>query len=134
LIGLKYQYDGLQSELARIKKMHDEIIVPKMNQMDIERWMEDSGTKGIVPIREATLPFAPEETKKMVILIAGFLGGIAGGVALTFVLAAMDHTFKTPEQVEEKLQLPTLVAIPRVRANRAFLKRRLRGRAHVSAN
>ena len=71
----------------------------------------------------------------MVILLAGFLGGIAGGIALAFVLASFDHTLRTPEQVEDKLQIPTLVAIPRVRANRVSVKkRRLRGKTNVGAN
>jgi capsular polysaccharide biosynthesis protein len=38
-----------------------------------------------------------------------------GGIGLAFFSEHMDHTFKRPEDVEERLKLPLLAAIPNSR-------------------
>ena len=40
-------------------------------------------------------------------------------IVLAFFAEYLDHSIKTPEEAEEKMQLPTLVSIPRVRGVRA---------------
>ena len=47
----------------------------------------------------------------------GLLLAIVGGVAFAFFCEYLDHSIKTPEDVHEKLQLPTLASIPQARAN-----------------
>ena len=56
-------------------------------------------------------PFKPSYQKNLVIFL--FLGTVAG-VGLAFVMSYLDRSLRTPEQVEQLLQLPALGVIPAV--------------------
>jgi Mrp family chromosome partitioning ATPase len=60
---------------------------------------------------------APVGPSRLVRLVLGLLLALAGGVGFAFFCAYLDHSVKTPEDVQEKLQLPTLAYIPRTRLN-----------------
>jgi|GEM_PF-5873188 len=132
LIGLQYQFTQLQRDHDEAQAIYRRLAT-KVEQVETEQELADQGLFNVEIVSPATHPLEPEESKKMMILLGGFFGGIAGGIFLTFVFASMDHTFKTPEEVEDKLGLPALVAIPQVRANKFSLKTRLKGRSNVSA-
>lgn len=69
-------------------------------------------------------PFKPSLKKNL--LMAGFLG--AGlGVGLAFLLSYLDRSLRTPEQVEQYLQLPALGVIPAVGALAAARKAKGKG-------
>ena len=59
-------------------------------------------------------PVGPGKTLRLGL---GLLLAIAGGIAFAFLCEYLDHSIKTPEDVHEKLQLPTLASIPQARAN-----------------
>ncbi len=132
LIALQYEFNELQRDLDEAETNY-RTYSAKLDQVETERQLADKGLFNVETVSPATNPLEPEESKKMIILLGGFFGGICGGIFLTFVFASMDHTLKTPEEVEDKLGLPALVAIPQVRANKFSLKTRLKGRRNVSA-
>lgn len=132
LIDLQYRSTRLQMGLDEAQIIYHNMS-KKLEQVETEQELASQGLFNIEIVSPATNPLEPEESKKMMILLGGFFGGIFGGIALTFVFASMDHTLKTPEEVEDKLGLPALVAIPQVRANKFSLKTRLKGRSNVSA-
>ena len=45
----------------------------------------------------------------------GLVFGLLGALGLSFAREYMDHSIRTPEDVEEKLHLPTLASLPRVK-------------------
>ena len=69
--------------------------------------------ENVVVIDPAQTPSAPVAPRKMItIAIAIFLGGMVG-VGAAFVLAYLDNTFKTTEDVQRHLGLAVLGTIPR---------------------
>jgi len=68
--------------------------------------------ENVMVVDRAVTPDTPVRPRKLLtIVVAGFVGGMAG-VALAFVLSFLDNTFKKPEDVEQQLGLPVLAAIP----------------------
>ncbi len=76
----------------------------------------------ISTVQPATYPVKPVWPKKGINLALGLFLGVFGGIGLAFIVDHFDHSLKTPEDVDEKLRLPTLVSIPRVRSSRASLR------------
>ncbi|MBD3868463.1 MAG: polysaccharide biosynthesis tyrosine autokinase [Acidobacteria bacterium] len=73
---------------------------------------------------KATPPLYPIKPKKKMNLILGALLGLFSGIGVVFFLDYLDHTLRSPEDVEKVLNLNTLSVIPRFeegdRANRAI--------------
>lgn len=132
LINLEFQFLQMERELSKQKTVWS-IVSEDLNQAHLEQALDENSISNVSVVQEASLPLSPEASQKLYFLIAGILGAAAGGIVLTFIFAAFDHTLKRPEEVEERLQLPTLVAIPRFRASKVSLKTRARGPSHASA-
>ena len=66
-------------------------------------------------VQPPTYPLRPVRPRKTLNLALGVLLGMLGGIGLAFFSEHMDHTFKRPEDVEERLKLPLLAAIPNSR-------------------
>jgi capsular exopolysaccharide synthesis family protein len=66
-------------------------------------------------IDRATVPKAPFKPNiKLIIMLAGVFG-VFFGVVLAFLREALDNTFKTPDDIEEKLAVPALGITPVVK-------------------
>jgi succinoglycan biosynthesis transport protein ExoP len=66
-------------------------------------------------IDRATVPKVPfKPNKKVIILLAGACGVILG-VVMALMRAALNNTFKTPDNIENKLKLPALGITPIVK-------------------
>jgi uncharacterized protein involved in exopolysaccharide biosynthesis len=78
-------------------------------------------------VQPATYPFKPAGPRRVLWLILGLSIGIFGGVAMTFFAQRLDHSLKTPEDVEKHLRLPTLAAIPYVNARSRSAKMKSEG-------
>ncbi len=89
-----------------------------LEQARIDHALENGKISNINVVQSATLPIKSERPHKTRNLLLGLLLGIFGGVMLAFFCEYLDHSIKTPDEVEEKLQLPTLACIPRVRTSR----------------
>ena len=60
--------------------------------------------------------------RKMLALLAfGAFMGLAVGLGMAFTLEFVDHSLKTSEDVEAKLGLPVLVALPRMRGHKPVI-------------
>lgn len=89
-----------------------------LEQARIDQAQEIGKISNINVVQSATLPIESVGPRKMLNLLLGLFLGIFGGVMLAFFCEYLDHSIKTPDQVEEKLQLPILACIPRVRRSR----------------
>ena len=73
---------------------------------------------------KATPPLYPIKPKKRMNLVLGALLGLFAGIGVVFFLDYLDHTLRSPEDVEKLLNLNTLSVIPRFeegdRAGRAI--------------
>ncbi len=124
LIDLHYRFSRLALDLSKQKANYAGFLA-SLNQARQEQTLEEKSISNISVVQPATYPLSPTDSKRFTFLVVGLLGGMAGAIVLAFFCASMDHTFKTPEEVERMLQLPALVAIPRVRTNRVTLKAKL---------
>ena len=64
-------------------------------------------------VQPATYPVKPVRPKKLLNIALGFFLGIFGGIGLAFISEYMDHTFRKPEDITHKLDLPILATIPK---------------------
>jgi len=84
----------------------------KLEQARIDQAMETEKISNISVVQRPTYPMKAVRPKTMLNLALGLFFGILGGVGLLFFSEYMDHTFKKPEDIEEKLKLSTLAEIP----------------------
>ncbi|MFC1794588.1 GumC family protein [Planctomycetota bacterium] len=89
-----------------------------LEQARIDNELDKDRISNISIVQAATLPTVPIRPRKMLNILLGLLLGIFGGIGLAFLSEYLDHSIRTPEDVQEKLQLPTLASIPYMRANR----------------
>ena len=93
-------------------------------QAKIDKELVEKRITNIKDIQEASDPLKPKERGRLKFLVFGFLLGVFGGVGIAFIADYMDPTLKYPQDIDEKIQLPTLTSVPRMRANRVSLKRK----------
>jgi capsular exopolysaccharide synthesis family protein len=102
------QLSILKREVETNRNLYDALI-KKLKESDIT---EESQTVNVWVIEEADLPKTPAKpNKKRNILLAVVLG-LFGGVGLAFFIEYLDNTVKSPEDIEEKLDIPVIGAIP----------------------
>ncbi len=89
----------------------------KLEEARIDQALKGDRISNVSILQAATLPVTPIGPGKVIRLALGLLLAIVGGVAFAFFCEYLDHSIKTPEDVHEKLQLPTLASIPQARAN-----------------
>ncbi|MBU2431054.1 MAG: hypothetical protein KKH99_10205, partial [Proteobacteria bacterium] len=89
----RYLYDAL------VKKMKEKDITERNQSVNV--WI----------IEEATLPLSPAKPQKARNILLGLLFGLFGGIGLAFFLEYLDNTVKTPEDVEEKFNIPVISTI-----------------------
>jgi capsular exopolysaccharide synthesis family protein len=89
-----------------------------LEQARIDDALETGKISNINVVQSATLPIEPVRPNKALNLMVGLLFGIFGGVAIAFFSEYLDHSIKTPDEVEQKLQLPAIACIPRTVVSR----------------
>jgi uncharacterized protein involved in exopolysaccharide biosynthesis len=81
-------------------------------QARIDQALEINKISNISVVQQAIASIKPVKPRKALNLALGFFLGIFGGLGLVFFSEYLDHSIKTPEDVEEKLQLQLLASIP----------------------
>jgi capsular exopolysaccharide synthesis family protein len=108
-----YRLGILEREVEANKQLYD---------MFMGRYKETSETAGLESVRARITDYAvpalkpAKPKKKLIILIAGFLG-LFVGVLLAFLIEHLDNTIKLAVEMEEKLGLPVLGILPHLELN-----------------
>jgi capsular exopolysaccharide synthesis family protein len=89
-----------------------------LEQARIDDALETGKISNINVVQSATLPIRPVRPNRLLNIMLGLLIGIVGGIVIAFVSEYLDHSIKTPDEVEQKLQLPAIACIPRSAASR----------------
>ena len=126
--AMRSELVSAQSELGKINaaevnigQLEREIEIQRANyrnyadkfaQTRIDRALEMEKISNISVVQAASYPVKPIRPRKATNLVLGSLLGLLGGLGLAFLAEQMDHTFKTPEEVEKYLQLPVMATIP----------------------
>jgi uncharacterized protein involved in exopolysaccharide biosynthesis/Mrp family chromosome partitioning ATPase len=97
----------LQRE-AEIQKTSYRSYADKLEQARIDRALEMGRISNISVVQAATFPVTPIRPRKNLNLALGCFLGIFGGLGIAFLAENLDHSFRTPEDVEKIFELPVL--------------------------
>lgn len=96
----------LETKKANYRKYSD-----SLEQARIDQALELQKISNISIVQAASYPVKPIRPKKLTNLAIGIFLGIFGGLSLAFITEFMDHTFRKPEDIERRLNLPALATL-----------------------
>jgi capsular exopolysaccharide synthesis family protein len=104
-----------------ISQLRDEIqsLTQNLNGQPLDN-VSAIGPGSVKIIEQAYPAIKADGLPKIVILIVAFMVSIFLGCILAFIFDYMDQTFRSPEDIEEKLNAPFLGSVPKTRNLRAF--------------
>jgi uncharacterized protein involved in exopolysaccharide biosynthesis len=88
--------------------------VDNLEQAHIDRALETERISNINVVQSASYSEKPVGPNILFNLAAGVVGGVFAGLGLALLAESLDHSLKTPEEIESKLNLPLLASIPRL--------------------
>jgi len=127
---LKNQFDGMKRKAldlskkgikyAALKRLADSnreiygALLKRLKETDIT---EDIKAVNIRIVDRAEVPRSPVRPNKRQNIMLSIIVGLTMGIGLAFLLEYMDNTIKTHEDIEQRIHLPFLGAIPTIRFN-----------------
>lgn len=102
------EYAVLARDVDTNRQLYDSVI-QRIKEMGVATELR---TSNISVIDKADPPQGPAKPRKKVNILFSALVGLLGGVGLAFFFEYLDNTFKTPEEAERELGLPTLCIVP----------------------
>jgi len=84
----------------------------KHEEARISAAMDQQRIVNVSIAQPAQRPLRPVAPRKALNLILGLLSGAMGGLSLAFVTEYFDHSFTTGRELEARLGIPLLGAIP----------------------
>jgi polysaccharide biosynthesis transport protein len=110
LSKIEVDYKPLQRSSEQNVKMYG-LIAARQKEIDITGPMK---TNNVRVLERAIVPGAPVRPKPVQNLLLGLLLGLGTGIALAFVIEALDNTLKTQSDVEQFLGVPVLGLVPMI--------------------
>jgi uncharacterized protein involved in exopolysaccharide biosynthesis/Mrp family chromosome partitioning ATPase len=97
----------LETQKSNYRKYSD-----SREQARIDQALELEKISNISIVQPASCPVEPIGLRKLLKLVLGFFLGLFGGIGLAFISEYKDHSFKKPEDVDNRLNLPVLATLP----------------------
>ncbi|MDA3788145.1 MAG: polysaccharide biosynthesis tyrosine autokinase [Desulfobacula sp.] len=101
------QLDILKRKVSTNRFLYDALI-KKMKEKGIT---EQNQSVNVWVIEKAQMPQIPATPRKNRNILLGIILGLFGGIGIAFFLEYLDNTVKTPEDVEEKFNIPVISTI-----------------------
>ena len=114
------EYNLLKRDADSYRQLYDSLM-QKLKEAGLLAGLSSTNVHIVDPASPPLRPFTPDIPRNLGI---GFLVGLTSGVALAFVVEALDSTVRTPDQAEAITSLPSLGVVP-------FEKNRLLGAAKI---
>lgn len=108
----EFKLRSLQREVDSNRAIFDTFMT-RLKETTATSDLQTANARIVDPAVVPTLPIKPK--KGLIIIIAGFLAGLLA-VFLTLLANALNNTFKSPDEVEAKLNLPVLGILPLIKA------------------
>jgi capsular exopolysaccharide synthesis family protein len=102
------QYTILQREVDTNRTLYDGLL-QRYKEVGVAGGVT---TNNISIVDRAEPPLAPSDPKPLLNMFLALVGGTILGIVLSFLREALDQAIRTPTDVESKLGLPVLGAIP----------------------
>lgn len=115
------------TRLQREVDLHDSdyrTYASNLEQSRIDQALEMERISNINVAQPATYEAKPVRPRVLLNLGLGMVVGVFGGLLLALVAEYLDHSFRTPEEIEKKLELPVLISVPRLRSRELVLNGR----------
>jgi succinoglycan biosynthesis transport protein ExoP len=113
LNGAELAYNEKKGELQTKQSLLDNLLKRKA-EADVLAGLAGERISNVRIVDRALPPGAPFRPSYAKNGLLGLFGGILAGLGLAFFVSYLDRSLRTPEQVEQVLQLPALGAIPSV--------------------
>jgi len=136
--SLAQQSQRLESDLAmlnkqevRVKELERNVKVAETSYMSymasleqtrVDQALKRQAISNINVIQPASLIHKPTSPKTGLTLAIALFAGAFGGIGLALSSQQLDQSLKTPEDIEKRLGLPTLVSIPKLDSQQLVVK------------
>jgi polysaccharide chain length determinant protein (PEP-CTERM system associated) len=103
---------GITRDYENLKALHNSMLNRKLEAeiaVSMERKQKGEQFTVIDSAKTPVLPIAPDARKVLLMTIAL---GLGLGCGLAYLLEYMDTSYKTPEELEQDLQIPILASLP----------------------
>jgi len=102
------QYGILKRDAESNQQLYD-VLLRRFKETTLSQGLDTNNVRIVEP---AAVPVLPVKPRKVLNMALAVVLGLGLGLALAFFIEYMDHTLRTPEQVEKALGLPVLAVIP----------------------
>ncbi len=107
--GNRIQYNILQREVDTNRSLYDALL-QRYKEIGVAGGI---GTNSVSVVDRAEPPGGPYKPNLMLNLLIGLILGLIGGLGSALALEFLNDTIKTPDDVRDKLRLPSLGVIPK---------------------
>lgn len=107
--GKVFELKQLESDVQANRELY-QTYLNRFNEADIA---DEYDTPNARIIDRASVPAAPFRPDRKQIILISIVIGLGVGVLMAFVREQLNNTFKTREEIEEKLGLPVIGMLPR---------------------
>lgn len=101
-------YNSLERDLTSSRELLQNVL----RQIKETSLAVESNSSNVAIVDRAATPVFPSFPNKKLLLLFGVVLGLGTGLGLAFLLNYLDDTVRTPEQIGQLLQLPTLGVVP----------------------
>jgi capsular exopolysaccharide synthesis family protein len=101
------QYKNLQREVQSNQSIYESLL-QRLKETDVTEGIKSSG---IQVVDHASVPLAPFKPNIPRNLMLAFVVGLIGAVGIAFLREFFDRTIKTPDEIRERMRLPVLGTI-----------------------
>lgn len=103
---------GVLKRQAESDRQMYEILLKRLNEASVG---EDIQAVNVRIVDRAVIPVSPVKPRKLLNIALSILIGLGLGVGLAFFFEYLDNTFRTPEDVEDALNIPFLGIFPHIK-------------------
>lgn len=101
-------YNVLAREVASDQSMYDAVMI-RLRETTVTQSLNKTPFRIVEQPRVAKTPIKPNRTKAV---LTALLLSLAGGIGVVIALDSIDASFRSVDEVEERLSLPVIAAIP----------------------
>ena len=109
--GDSFELTRLEREVENNRRIYESFL-GKLMEADVSG---DYDASNIRVIDSATIPEFPVKPRSALVLAASIIFGVFFGVVFAFIRELMGNVFRTPDQLEQELHLPSLGVTPLVK-------------------
>ncbi len=110
----EFKLRELQRDVQTNRQLYD-MFFTRIRETDEAGGMETAHAR---VVDAGAIPREPVKPRKRLSVILAFIGSLVGGVILAFLKDALDNSLKTPADVEDRLDVPMLGALPLIPGKR----------------